>query len=307
MAFKFRQLQYFVAVADTGSISGAAQQLSVSQSTVTEAVKELEGDLGVALIERSGRGMALTRKGQLFLRRAERVLEAVADARRSLGDEAEVSGKLMIGVTALVAGYVLSDLLARFRRASPAVNVAAIEDTSDYLEHLLINGELDVAVMIMPDRPVDQALQMEILGETPYRVWLPQGHRLAAQRTVSLVDLADEPHVMLSIDEIEETTQAFWREHGFRPRIAFRTRSVEAVRSLVGTGAGIAILPDLVYRPWSLEGDRIEARPATEALPTVRTGIVWRRGSDTVLAAADFIAMSRSSRPDRRTFGISDN
>ena len=307
MAFKLRQLQYFVAVADTGSISGAAQQLSVSQSTVTEAVKELEADLGVVLVERSGRGMVLTRHGQLFLRRAERVLEAVADARRSLGDEAEVSGRLTIGVTALVAGYVLSDLLARFRRAHPAVDVAAMEDTSDYLEHLLINGELDVAVMIMPDRPVDPPLRMEILGQTPYRVWLPQGHRLAALQAVPLAEFAEEPHVMLSIDEIEETTRGFWREHGFRPRVAFRTRSVEAVRSLVGTGAGIAILPDLVYRPWSLEGDRIEARATVETLPTVKTGVVWRRGSDAGRATTDFIALSRAQRPDRRNFGFSDS
>ncbi|MBN8998859.1 MAG: LysR family transcriptional regulator [Rhizobiales bacterium] len=306
MAFKFRQLQYFVAVADTGSISGAAQQLSVSQSTVTEAVKELEADLGVVLIERSHRGMALTRAGQLFLRRAERVLEAVADARRSLGSESEVTGRLSLGVTALVAGYVLSDLLARFRRAHPAVDVTAMEDTADHVEHLLINGELDVAVMIIPERPVDPALRMELLGETAYRVWLPQGHRLASMQAVPLAELAEEPHVMLSVDEIEQTTRGFWREQGFRPRIAFRTRSVEAVRSLVGTGGGVAVMPDLVYRPWSLEGDRIEARPTVEAPPAVRTGIVWRRGSDASLPARDFIALSRTHRPDRRNFGFSD-
>ena len=112
---------------------------------------------------------------------------------------------------------------------------------------------------------------------------------------------------MLSIDEIEETTRGFWREHGFRPRVAFRTRSVEAVRSLVGTGAGIAILPDLVYRPWSLEGDRIEARATVETLPAVKTGVVWRRGSDAGRATTDFIALSRAQRPDRRSFGFSDS
>ena len=87
LAFKFRQLQYFVAVAETGSISGAARQLSVSQSAVTEAVKELESDLGATLLDRSGRGVALTHKGQLFLRHAGRILETVADARRSFADD----------------------------------------------------------------------------------------------------------------------------------------------------------------------------------------------------------------------------
>ena len=84
---------------------------------------------------------------------------------------------------------------------------------------------------------------------------------------------------MLAVDEIQESAEAFWRERGLRPEIAFRTRSVEAVRSLVATGAGVAVLPDLVYRPWSLEGDRIEARPTVEPLPPVRVGVVWRRGS----------------------------
>jgi DNA-binding transcriptional LysR family regulator len=94
---------------------------------------------------------------------------------------------------------------------------------------------------------------------------------------------------MLSLDEIHETAEAFWREHALRPTVVFRTRSVEAVRSLVATGAGVAVLPDLVYRPWSLEGDRIEARAMVEALPPVRVGVVWRRGSRLSGAARQFL------------------
>ena len=107
--------------------------------------------------------------------------------------------------------------------------------------------------------------------------------------TVSLADVAGERQIVLAVDEIQETADAFWRDHGLRPEIAFRTRSVEAVRSLVATGAGVAVLPDLVYRPWSLEGDRIEARPTVEALPPVRVGVVWRRGSRLSESAARFL------------------
>jgi DNA-binding transcriptional LysR family regulator len=300
MAFKLRQLQYFVAVADTGSISGAAQLLSISLSTVTESVKELEADLGFALVERSGRGIALTHKGQLFLRHAERILETVADARRSLAEEgAARSGELHVGVTSLVAGYVFSDLLARYRRANPGVVVSAVEDNREYLQHLLINGELDVAVMVVPGGVADPALQVELLGEEPYQVWLPLGHPLGRHHAVTLAEAAREPHIVLTVDEIEETTRAFWTEHGFRPRTAFRTRSVEAVRSLVATGAGITILPTLVYRPWSLEGDRIEARPASEPLPTVKVGIAWRKGAGLQGIARDFIDIGRTGRLDR--------
>src|SRR5690554_6096361 len=148
MSFTLRQVRYFVAVAESGSISRAARQLSVSQSAVTEAVKDLEGDLGTALLERSGRGVALTHRGQVFLRSAGRILEAVADARRTLPGDDSPAGELHLGASSVVAGYILADLLARFRRAFPAIAVAAFEDSPEYLEHLLINGELDVAVML---------------------------------------------------------------------------------------------------------------------------------------------------------------
>lgn len=289
MAFKFRQLQYFVAVAEMGSISGAARQLSVSQSAVTEAVQELESDLGTTLLDRSGRGVSLTHRGQLFLRHAGRILGAIADARRSFADEAAPKGELHLGASSLVAGYILADLLARFRRAYPAVEIAAFEDSAEYLEHLLVNGELDVAVMVVSRLRERAALRAEILEESAYRLWLPLGHPLAAAEAVSLADVAAERQIVLTVDEIQETADAYWRGHGLRPAIAFRTRSVEAVRSLVATGAGVAILPDLVYRPWSLEGDRIEARPMIEPLPPVRVGVVWRRGSPLADAGARFL------------------
>ena len=83
---------------------------------------------------------------------------------------------------------------------------------------------------------------------------------------------------------------------GTRPRVAFRTRSVEAVRSLVATGAGVALLPDLVYRPWSLEGDRIESRDVSGALPVVKLGVFWRRGSPLSAAARDFIEITKENK-----------
>jgi molybdate transport repressor ModE-like protein len=289
MAFKLRQLQYFAAVAEMGSISAAARQLSVSQSAVTEAVKELESDLGAVLLDRSGRGVALTHKGQQFLRHAARILAAVADARRSFADERAPAGELQLGASSLVAGYILAELLSRFRRAYPAVEVAAVEDSGEYLEHLLVNGELDVAVMVVARLREAAALEAEILEESSYRLWLPLGHRLAAAAVVDPAVVAAERQIVLAVDEIQETAAAFWRGRGLRPEIAFRTRSVEAVRSLVATGAGVSVLPDLVYRPWSLEGDRIEARPMTEPLPPVRVGVVWRRGSRLSEAAERFL------------------
>lgn len=298
MAFTLRQLQYFIAVAEEGTVSGAAQSLSISQSAVTDAIKELESDLGVTLFERHRRGLSITHKGHQFYRHATRILGDVQDARRSFAadEPAAPPSHLSLGVTSLVAGYVLSDLLARFRRAYPGVDVSAIEDNGDYLEHLLIGGELDVAVMVISNLRDRNALQAEIFETSPYRLWLPLGHRLAGAESIALGDIASEPLIMLTVDETEENTGKLLSALGTKLNVAFRTRSVEAVRSLVATGAGIALLPDLVYRPWSLEGDRIESRDISGALPVVQVGMVWRRGSSLPQAGRDFIGIAQAAR-----------
>lgn len=295
MAFTIRQLQYFVAVAESGTVTGAAQALSISQSSITEAIKELEADLGVPLFERHSRGLNITHKGHQFLRHATTILSGVSDARRAFQDQQpDESGTLHLGVTSLVAGYVLSDILSRYRRAYPAIDVTAIEDDGSYLEHLLINGELDAAVMVISNLRSRDALQAEILEVSPYKLWLPLGHSLTTAERIDPADLSNEPLILLTIDEIEEATGKLLGALGARPEIAFRTRSVEAVRSLVATGAGLALLPHLVYRPWSLEGDRIESRDVSAALPVVQVGVVWRRGSALSTAARNFIAVAQS-------------
>ncbi|MBY5555462.1 LysR family transcriptional regulator [Rhizobium leguminosarum] len=300
MAFTLRQVQYFVAVAEQGSVTRAAQNLSISQSSVTEALKELESDLGVELFERHPRGLTITHNGHQFLRHATKILASVSDARTSFsGQQSALSGTLNIGVTSLVAGYVLSDLLARYRRACPGIEVSAIEDNGGYLEHLLVGGELDVAVMVISNLRDRMALQAEILETSPYRLWLPMGHPLVSADIISVADIAREPLIMLTVDEIEEDTGKLLSALGARPHVAFRTRSVEAVRSLVATGAGVALLPDLVYRPWSLEGDRIESRDVSGSLPVVQVGMVWRKGSSLPQAARDFVGIAESLRSGR--------
>jgi len=300
MAFTLRQLQFFTAAAEQGSVSGAARALSISQSSVTEAIRALEDDLGVTLFERQPRGLEITQKGAAFLRHARQILADVATARTAFRDDAEqATGRLSLGVTSLVAGYVLSDILSRFRRAFPQVELNVIEDNGDYLQHLLIGGELDVAVLLTSSVKDRMALHVETLLVSPYRLWLPLAHPLAQQTAISLDELAGQPLIQLMVDEIEDSTRRLMQALAVKPQIAFRTRSVEAVRSLVATGAGLAILPSLVYRPWSLEGDRIEIRDVSGDLPSVQVGLAWRKGAPLSPPALNFIRSAQSAIPTR--------
>lgn len=304
MAFTLRQLQFFVAAAEAGSVTRAARALSISQSSVTEAIRALEDDLGVPLFDRQPRGLEITHKGQAFLRHARQILSDVTSARSALreggdGGAESAPGRLALGVTSLVAGYVLSDILSRYRRAFPQVELQVVEDSGDYLQHLLIGGELDVAVLVTSSVRDRMALQVETLIVSPYRLWLPLGHPLADQESIALEELAGRPMIQLMVDEIEESTRWLAAVLPVRPQAAFRTRSVEAVRSLVATGAGLAILPSLVYRPWSLEGDRIETRDVSGDLPTVQVGLAWRRGAPLSLPALNFVRSAQGAISSR--------
>ena len=300
MAFTLRQLQFFIAAAEAGSVTGAARALSISQSSVTEAIRALEDDLGVPLFDRQARGLEITHKGSAFLRHARQILADVATARAAFRDEtATTRGRLSLGVTSLVAGYVLSDILSRFRRAHPQVELNVTEDNGDYLQHLLIGGELDVAVLLTSSVKDRMALHVETLVVSPYRLWLPLGHPLAQQEAIALEDMAGQPLIQLMVDEIEESTRRLTAALPVKPQVAFRTRSVEAVRSLVATGAGLAILPSLVYRPWSLEGDRIEIRDVSGDLPSVQVGLAWRRGAPLSPPAHNFVRSAQGAIASR--------
>lgn len=298
-----RQFRYFVAVAESGSVAAASRMLAIAQSALTKSLLELEAELGSQLFERSSRGMTLTPQGHRFLASARKVLGSVADAMRLHGGEAASGpeGMLAIGVTSLVAGYYLSELFSRYRRACPAVEVFVTEDTPQFLEHLLINGELDVAIMVSNALSEPQAMVAETLTRSPNRVWLPANHELTAREELTLAECAACDQIVLEADRIDELMRGVWVRHQLKPRVILRTSSLEAVRSLVGAGAGIAVLPDILYRPWTLDAEHVEVRRLRDEIPTVDVGLVWRRGSGLKPAATEFIELAREQSRARRS------
>lgn len=293
-------MRYFMAVAEARSISGGSAVIRISQSAVTDAIRFLEAEIGHPLFIRHAKGVTLTREGQQFLRQARKVMAAMADLRSGIGSGGpQIGGSLLIGTTPVVTGYFLSDLLARYRQAFPDVRISVVENRTDYIEHMLVNGELDLAVLIVPGLTRPEALDHEVLLRSEMRVWMAPGHRFAENDTISLADLAGEPLVVLARDELASASANVWNGQQFRAQAAYRSSSVEAVRGLVATNGGVAILPDLVYRPWSLEGDRILAKHTREHLQTVDIALVWRRLTHHSEAATMFVEKARSTRGQR--------
>ena len=278
MPISLKQVRYFIATADTGQVSQAAIVLNVSQSAVTAAVKQLEDGLGVALFDRLPTGMGLTAEGARFLQHARNIMAAVNAAEHApLDQDTALSGTVRIGVSYTVAGYFLPRHYSRFARSYPRIRIELHELPREAIEKGLRDASLDLAVMLVSNLQDRKRLAHETLLRSRRRLWLPVEHPLLAADAITLEDVARQPYVMLTVDEASETAGRYWKPAGLRPEVIFRTTSVEAVRSMVADGLGVTILSDMVYRPWSLEGQRIELRSVIGDIPTMDVGIAWNR------------------------------
>lgn len=276
MSLTIRQLRYFIAAAETGQVSHAAMELNISQSAVTAGIQGLEATLGTRLLTRNAQGVSVTPEGARFLLRAKAIIAAVEEAARSpLGEETQVVGRLRLGLTYTVAGYFMARHYAAFRRIYPGITLELSEQPRPMIERALVSGRIDIAVMLTSNLADTGALASETLFRSRRRLWLPSDHRLLARPEISLRDVANEPYVMLTVDEAHRTAGRYWDRYGLAPKIVFSTSSVEAVRSMVAAGMGVTILSDMVYRPWSLEGQRIEQRQTVEAIPSMDVGLTW--------------------------------
>lgn len=273
-----RQLKYFSAAAELGKVSEAAVQLNVSQSAVTSAIRELEDMLGQQLFERQSRGVELTDAGRRFLSHAYSVLAAADEAMRMPREAASVSGVLSLAATYTVIGYFLPHHLQRFAQRYPHVDLKVHELHREAIEEGLIADRYDLSVLLTGN-VVSSEITTETFFGSPRRLWLPAKHPLLDLDEVSLEDVAKEPYIMLTVDEAAYTSLRYWGRTPYQPDIKLRTSSVEAVRSMVANGLGVAILSDMVYRPWSLEGRRIETITLKDAAPAMNVGLAWKTGA----------------------------
>lgn len=273
----FRQVKYFVATAELGQVSRAAVELSISQSAITTAIKELEGEVGTRLFDRTTQGMELTQSGRRFLETAYRLLATVEEALNPGATDEEVSGTLSVAATYTVLGYFLPQHLERLERRYPNVEIHLYEQSREMIEDGLVTNRFDMA-MVLTSNVNNPELTTETLLSSQRRLWVPANHHLLERESVGFKEISEEPYIMLTVDEAAHTALRYWSKTPYQPSIRLRTSSVEAVRSIVANGQGVAILSDMVYRPWSLEGKRIETIIPAEEIPPMNVGLAWRKG-----------------------------
>ena len=278
---ELRQLRYLDAVARHRSFTRAALELHVAQSALSQQVRRLERELGIELLRRTTRRVAVTEAGRLVLERGRRAL-AEADSVRADLDALKgvVRGTLRLGGVPPVGPTHPAELIASFARAHPGVAVTVREDVAFTLLNELREGSLDLVMALVAPDGLD-GLEGVLLHEEELVVIAPLDHPLANARSVRAERLAGEP--LVSYGEGSALRDTI-RELVPDGRIVAEANELEIVRELTARGLGVTLMPGSVA---ALHGDRIAIRPLSprHALPV---SLVWRAHERATPAAQSY-------------------
>jgi LysR family hydrogen peroxide-inducible transcriptional activator len=286
---KLKDLRYLVAVADTRHFGRAAERSFVSQPTLSAQLKKLEDYLGVQLIERAPKRVALTAAGEEIVGRARRILEASDEiVELAKGHRDPLAGRLKLALLPTIGPYLLPNVAARLRKQLPRLELMLYEYQTDPMLEKLHSGEIDVGILALPV-PMDGLDSYELYRE-PFTVALPAGHRLAARQTIRAEDLANETLLLLEDGHcLRDQALDICSSTGVHEKQDFRATSLETLRQMVAAGVGITLLPELAGRGAYGNARGVAIKPFVKPVPTRTIGAVWRKSSarrDAILALA---------------------
>lgn len=303
LRFTLRQLEYFVAVGEAGSIAKAAEQVNVSPPSISASIAQLETEFGVQLfVRKHSHGLSLTAGGRVFLKEAARLL-ADADALHDVaGDIAEkVRGPLAIGCLLTFAQIILPALRRRFEESYPDVRVRQFERNQGQLLEMLQRGEIDAALTY--DLELSQDVAFEPVMQLPAYVMLPPGHALAGRDLISPEELVDQPMVLLDLPFSREYFLSVFQQKGLRPDIAERTGDIAVMRSMVANGFGYGIANMRPLNTLSPDGKPLVFVPLGGDIRPLTMGIAMPNAEHRTQTVQAFILHCRRFVVEQGVFG----
>jgi DNA-binding transcriptional LysR family regulator len=244
--FRLRHVELIAELYDCGSILKAARRLSLTQPTVTKALRDVESTLGVKLFERSNRGLEPTAYAEIFARHAKIVLAQLRHAAEELESlRAGYSGKVTVGTLLAASASILPDAIAMLKKQRPAVAISVVVGTYDILMPSLLVGDLDMVLGRLPEEGRSRALVYEEFYAEPICVVARRGHPLARKRRLSLRELANEPWI-LPLPETalrRQIERAFVEAGAPLPRNVIESVSILTNRALLRKSDCIGVMP----------------------------------------------------------------
>lgn len=288
---ELRQLRYLVALAEEGHFTRAADRAHVAQPALSQQIRRLEGELGLPLVERTTRRVAMTEAGELLVGRARRVLAELDGALAELQAlKGLLAGRVTVGAMHTMGPIDVSLVLAEFRRRHPGVELTVREHSSEELAELVRIDELDLAFLSVTERVESHGLGLHRLVSEELVAVLPPAHRLARRRRVRLADLAAEEFISYRPGaRLREALVSAAQDAGFEPRITLESNESERIRRLVSRGLGVAVLPRSdAERP----GAEVAAVRLVEPRLFRDITLAWRQQRRHPPAAAEFLDLA---------------
>jgi LysR family transcriptional regulator, transcription activator of glutamate synthase operon len=289
---ELRQLRYLVALADEQHFTRAAAREHIAQPALSQQIRRLEQEVGLALVERTTRKVTVTEAGKTLVARARRILSEVDAANAEMQALAGVrAGHVSVGTMHTMGPVDVSHALAVFHERHPSVELTVREQSSEELAEMLRDDVLDLAFLSVTERIETQGLVLRQLVSEDLVVVLPSDHPLATRRRLRMAELADEQFVSYREGaRLRELLIYAAHRAGFEPQIKLESNESERIRRLVARGMGVAILPQS-------DADRSAGHLAVAALiePSLRRDITLacREGRRLSPAAAEFLDLSK--------------
>ena len=241
--YTIKQCHYFAIVAEQGGIAQAARVLNISQPAIAQAIDKLEEITGLQLFDRQhAKGMSLTIAGRSFLKEIHGFLKhAEALSRSTENIASNLQGTIRLGCFQSIAPFHIARLVSRYSKHMPQIKIDAQEHLQEELISGILEEKIDLAILYNLDLDPSELSWHVLTRPQPY-ILLPEDHPLACQSSLSLQNLADEPYVLFDAPGSREYFFAIFSAHKITPKVAFKSTSLESVRSAVGHGLGFSLL-----------------------------------------------------------------
>lgn len=289
LRFTIRQLEYFVAVGEAGSIARASEQVNVSSPSISAAITQLEEEFGLPLfVRKHAHGLSLTQAGRQFQQQARTVLAEAEALNRLAGDiSGKVQGPLALGCLLTFAQVVLPPLRRQFEARFPDVSIRQREMHQMEIFEKLRRAEVDVALSYDMEIPADLEF-IPLRSLSPY-VMVHEGHELAQEEKVTVEDLKDHSMVLLDLPHSSEYFLSFFAKTGIRPIVAERTRDMAVLRAMVANGFGYAIANIRPRNDRSPDGRKLKLIPLSSSQKPLQMGLIMAEGAKNVLTVQAFV------------------
>jgi len=286
-----QHLQYFVAVATQGNFTKAAQQLYVTQPTISKMVKSIEEELGVTLFDRSGKQVKLTDAGKILLGQAQNIIKSFKNLSSELDDLVELkTGSIQIGLPPMTGSRFFPRVIQEFHKQYPRITVQLFEDGAKRIESDVGNGILDLGVVVLPTKN-DIFHSFSFVNEQLMLLTHPT-NPLSKREVARLKDLEHEDFILFRKDfALHDRIITECVRTGFQPHIIYESSQWDFISEMVAANLGIALLPETVCR--QLDQKRVSIIPLMEPVIPWELGIIWRKDRYLSFAAREWLRFTK--------------